>query len=215
MQWNKDTVQQLNFKKIGTYRPHLGYLNECNTNNPSTTSSIFTGATTQTNLSLPDLDTIPQEDSIISVESGEISVHIPNVGDVHSSMGIAQDMNFHKTTMKSVSLDGLLDDTYSKAITNPLHRNSSDESNIQTNGVDSNTSKDELLSDKAFQATTSPSCSSDESNIQMNGFIHHTLTHDDHSSNEKDYNGHVNNSKNLSVNFNNSQDSTFLTLSII
>jgi len=208
VQWNKDAVQQVNFKKIGTYRPRLGYLNEYNFTNPSTTSSMFTGATTQTNLSLPDLDTIPQEDSIISVESGEISLHVPNVGDVHSSVGITQDMDPHNAKIKSASMDGLLDDRNSKITTSTLHSDRFDESNVQMNVRDSCTSKDELLSDKAFQAA-SPSRSSDDTNMQINGFMHHTLIHEDQGSNEGK------NSKHLSVNLNNSQDSSFLTLSVI
>lgn len=200
VQWNKDPiVQQLDYRKIGTYRPH--YFSSFN---PSNTSS---GITTQTNLSLPELDTI-QENSIISVEDG---VHVPNVGDVHSSVDISQRMHVDRR-LKSASMDSI--DV--RHTINPLH-NSDDDSNIQI----SCTSKDELFNDnKTFQGTENPLHSSDEPNKQINGFVqHHTLSTDDDESSIEE--GHTecaavtNNSKNLSVNFTDNKDTSILTLAAV
>ena len=211
MQWNKDPpVQQVNYKNIGTYRPR--YFNGYNFSNPSTTSGI----TTQTNLSMPDLATIP-EDSIISIENGELSEQVLNASDAqNSSLGftvtLTQSTDPHITRMKSASMDELRDDVNSRCTINPLH--DSDDSNLHM----SSTSKDELLSNN--NKTTNPlHVSADEpQHRQMNGFVHQTLTSDDesNSSNEVDHIDYaVNNTKNLSAKFNDSKDTSILALAAV
>ena len=215
MQWNKDPpVQQVNYKNIGTYRPR--YFNGYNFSNPSTASGI----TTQTNLSLPDLAAIP-EDSIISIENGELIEQIPNVTDAVQdssfTVTLTQSTNPHLARIKSVSMDGLRDDVNSRCTLNPLH--DSDDSNLHM----SSTSKDELLTDvnrRTSLSTTNPLHVSDEPpHRQMNGFVHQTLTNDDqsNSSNESDHiNCAVNNSKNLSTKFHNdTKDTSILTLAAV
>ena len=202
VQWNKDPpVQQLNFKQIGTYRPR--YLNGYGFSS-SRTSSEVTNQTKLTNLSLPDLDTV-HEDSIISVENG---MHVPNVGDVYSSIAITQSIDPHEGRLRSASMNELLDDMNSRHATNPLH--DSDDSNIQM----SPTSKVQLLTDNV----ANPLRDSEEPSRQKNGIVHHTISTDDHSSNEGDSTDctcAVNNTTTFSVNFTNNKDTSILPLAAV
>ena len=200
IQWNKDPVRQVNYKNIGTYRPH--YMNGFHLSNPSTSSGI----SNQTSLSLPNLSVIP-EDSIISVENGEL---VPNTNDVHNpiTVTLTESLNSHITKLRSASMDELNDDITSRCTINPLHN--SDDSNLHL----SSTSKDELLSETL--ATTSSLHVSDEPKRQMNGFVHHALTNDDQSSHEGGHNGLiVNNTKKLSAKFNDTKDTSILALSAV
>ena len=214
VQWNKDPpIQQVNYKNIGTYRPR--YFNGYNFSNPSITSGI----TTQTNLSLPDLATIP-EGSIISVENGELTEQVLNASDglqdSDFTVTLTHSTDPHLTRMKSASMDELRDDVNSRCTLNPLHN--SDDSNLHT----SSTSKDELLTNdnRTSLANTNPLHISDEpSHRQMNGFVHQTLTNDDqsNSSNESDHiDCAVNNNKNLSTKFHNdTKDTSILALAAV
>ena len=201
IQWNKEPVQQVNYKNIGTYRPHN--MNGYHLSN----LSVSSGISNHTNLSLPNLAVIP-EDSIISVENGEI---VANTNDVHNpiTVTLTESLNSHITKLKSASMGELHNDMNSRCTINPLH--DSDDSNLHL----SSTSKDELLSETL--ATTNSLHVSDEPNRQMNGFVHHTLTNDDHSSYEGgDHNGlTVNNTKNLSSKFNDTKDTSILALTVI
>ena len=214
MQWNKDPpIQQVNYKNIGTYRPR--YFNGYNFSNPSTTSGI----TTQTNLSMPDLVTIP-EDSIISIENGELTEQVIDASDVQNpSLGftvtLTQSTDPHLTRIKSASMDELRDDVTSRCTINPLHN--SDDSNLHI----SSTSKDELLSNdnKILPTANTLHVSDEPPHRQMNGFVHHTLTNDDQSSSSSNESDHsdcaVNNTKNLSAKFNDTKDTSILALAAV
>ena len=197
VQWNKDPpVQQLNYKNIGTYRPHS--LNGYSYGGSNTSTNI----TNQTHLSMPNLDAVP-EDSIISIENG---VHLPYIGDVYSSVGITQSMDPHNGRLRSASMNGLLDNIDTRNI-NPLH--GSDDSTIQM----SPTSREQLLSD-SDGPIENPLHDSDEPSRQKNGFVvHHTL---EHSSNEDHRDCATSDTKTYSVTFESSKDaSSFLTLASV
>ena len=194
VQWNKDPpVQQLNYKNIGTYRPHS--LNGYSYGG----SSVQSNVTNQTHLSMPDLDTVP-EDSIISVENG---VHLPSVGDVHSSVGITQDMDPHNGRLRSASMNGLLDNIDTRHVTNPLH--DSDDSTIQM----SPTSREHLISDS--DSMEHPLHDSDEPSRQKNGFVRHL----EYNSSEDHRDCATSNTKTFSVTFESSKDASFLTLASV
>lgn len=175
VQWNKDPpVKQVNFKNIGTYRPR--YLNGYALSN----SSIASSGVNQSNLSMPDLGTIP-EDSIISAEAG----------GVRSSLDITHSMDtLHNGGLRSGSMDGLLGNIDSRHITNPLH--DSDDSSIQLSPTV--TSKDQLFCEDS-KAIANPLHDSDEPSKKKNGFVHHTFTKDEQSNSE----GDCNDSKKLKV----------------